>query len=151
MLACISGLGTFEYFQLAEELNAEPVWVINNGISHTYSLPADQIWPLVQVLGTIPSLSTYQLAIKHVEMCFINYLWTAASPFSIVNLLYTFAFDARLDALVDVLLAPLTALCYSSSCLWVAGGFLINICRAACNSCVAWQRQSQQLPSVTYM
>ncbi|KAL0055122.1 hypothetical protein WJX82_007357 [Trebouxia sp. C0006] len=42
------GLGAFEYFQLAEELSAEPVWVINNGISHTYSVPADQIWPLVQ-------------------------------------------------------------------------------------------------------
>jgi len=58
MLACFSGLGAFEYFQLAEELSAEPVWVINNGISHTYSVPADQIWPLVQVLGTIPALST---------------------------------------------------------------------------------------------
>ena len=46
---CVIGLGAFEYFQLAEELSAEPVWVINNGISHTYSVPADQIWPLVQV------------------------------------------------------------------------------------------------------
>ncbi|KAL3133328.1 aspartate-semialdehyde dehydrogenase-like protein, variant 2 [Trebouxia sp. C0009 RCD-2024] len=42
------GLGVFEYFQLAEALDAEPVWVINNGISHTYSVPAENIWPLVQ-------------------------------------------------------------------------------------------------------
>ena len=45
----VAGLGVFEYFQLAEELGAEPLWVINNGISHTYSVPAEQIWPLVQV------------------------------------------------------------------------------------------------------
>nr|QOL01194.1 putative extracellular protein TR9_006 [Trebouxia lynnae] len=42
------GMGAFEYFQLAEALDAEPLWVINNGISHTYSVPAEQIWPLVQ-------------------------------------------------------------------------------------------------------
>lgn len=48
-----TGLGAFEYFQLAEELNAEPLWVINNGISHTYSVPAEQIWPLVQVVHQI--------------------------------------------------------------------------------------------------
>ena len=84
-LACPSGLGAFEYFQLAEELNAEPVWVINNGISHTYSVPADQIWPLVQVLGTIPSSSIYQLASRHVDMCFIIYTWTAALLPSITN------------------------------------------------------------------
>ena len=42
-------MGAFEYFQLAEALGAEPLWVINNGISHTYSVPAENIWPLVQV------------------------------------------------------------------------------------------------------
>lgn len=77
MLACLSGLGAFEYFQLAEELDAEPMWVINNGISHTYSVPANQIWPLVQVLCTIPSLSENQLLSKHVEICFIVHPWTA--------------------------------------------------------------------------
>jgi len=29
------------------------VWVINNGIAHEDSIPAAQIWPLVQV-GTLP-------------------------------------------------------------------------------------------------
>ena len=48
-------MGAFEYFQLAEALGAEPLWVINNGISHTYSVPAENIWPLVQVLPpTLP-------------------------------------------------------------------------------------------------
>ena len=50
MLRAFAGLGAFEYFQLAEALDAEPLWVINNGISHVYSVPAEQIWPLVQVL-----------------------------------------------------------------------------------------------------
>ena len=31
------GLGLFEYMQLAEELNTEPVWVINNGVAHADS------------------------------------------------------------------------------------------------------------------
>ncbi|DBA71494.1 TPA: aspartate-semialdehyde dehydrogenase-like protein [Trebouxia sp. C0005] len=42
------GMGVFEYFQLAEALDAEPVWVINNGIAHEDSIPAAHIWPLVQ-------------------------------------------------------------------------------------------------------
>ncbi len=122
MLACLSGLGAFEYFQLAEELNAEPVWVINNGISHTYSVPADQIWPLVQVLGTIPSLSTDQPASKHVETCFIIHPWTAALLSSIMDLLYACVFGAPPDAFVRVLLAPLIALCYPSSRSRIARG-----------------------------
>ena len=44
-----AGMGVFEYFQLAEALDAEPVWVINNGIAHEDSIPAAHIWPLVQV------------------------------------------------------------------------------------------------------
>ena len=44
-----AGMGVFEYFQLAEALEAEPVWVINNGIAHEDSVPAAHIWPLVQV------------------------------------------------------------------------------------------------------
>ncbi|DBA87466.1 TPA: aspartate-semialdehyde dehydrogenase-like protein [Trebouxia sp. C0004] len=42
------GMGVFEYFQLAEALDAEPVWVINNGIAHEDSIPAAHIWPFVQ-------------------------------------------------------------------------------------------------------
>ena len=43
-----AGLGLFEYMQLAEELGAEPVWVVNNGVSHTESVPAGLIQPWVQ-------------------------------------------------------------------------------------------------------
>ena len=46
---CHAGMGVFEYFQLAEALEAEPLWVINNGIAHEDSVPAARIWPLVQV------------------------------------------------------------------------------------------------------
>ena len=28
------GLGLFEYMLLAEELGAEPIWVVNNGVAH---------------------------------------------------------------------------------------------------------------------
>eukprot|EP00884_Botryococcus_braunii_P006062 jgi/Botrbrau1/15457/Bobra.43_2s0082.2 len=42
------GLGLFEYMQLAEELGAEPVWVINNGISHREDTPIPQIDKWVQ-------------------------------------------------------------------------------------------------------
>ena len=48
-MQCDAGMGVFEYFQLAEAVGAEPVWVINNGIAHEDSVPAAQIWPLVQV------------------------------------------------------------------------------------------------------
>ena len=33
------GLGLYEYMLLAEELGAEPVWVVQNGIAHN-----DQAW-----------------------------------------------------------------------------------------------------------
>ncbi|KFM27338.1 Alpha-L-arabinofuranosidase 1 [Auxenochlorella protothecoides] len=42
------GLGLFEYMQLAEALDTEPVWVINNGVAHADSVPASDIWPYVQ-------------------------------------------------------------------------------------------------------
>ena len=57
-----AGMGAFEYFQLAEALGAEPLWVINNGISHTYSVPAENIWPLVQVLLATPVTTTTTLS-----------------------------------------------------------------------------------------
>lgn len=49
-----AGMGVFEYFQLAEALEAEPVWVINNGIAHEDQVPAAHIWPLVQVTPSPP-------------------------------------------------------------------------------------------------
>ena len=39
----------FEYMLLAEELDAEPIWVINNGISHMQDTPTSQVGPWVQV------------------------------------------------------------------------------------------------------
>ena len=50
-----AGMGVFEYFQLAEALEAEPVWVINNGIAHEDQVPAAHIWPLVQVYPPPPT------------------------------------------------------------------------------------------------
>jgi len=35
--------------QLAEELGAETVWVINNGVAHAGSIPTADIQPWVQV------------------------------------------------------------------------------------------------------
>lgn len=68
-------MGAFEYFQLAEALGAEPLWVINNGISHTYSVPAENIWPLVQVPPLTPqspqppSNSYSRISCTHVCYC----------------------------------------------------------------------------------
>ncbi|KDD74833.1 hypothetical protein H632_c1045p0, partial [Helicosporidium sp. ATCC 50920] len=42
------GLGLFEYMQLAEELGAEPVWVINSGVAHNESIPPSQLDEFVQ-------------------------------------------------------------------------------------------------------
>ena len=44
-----AGLGLFEYMLLAEVLEAEPVWVVNAGISHQEDTPTSQIGPWVQV------------------------------------------------------------------------------------------------------
>ena len=41
-------MGLFEYMQLAEDLGAEPVWVVNNGVSHEESVPAGHIQSWVQ-------------------------------------------------------------------------------------------------------
>lgn len=43
-----AGLGLYEYMLLVEELGAEPIWVLNNGLSHEESVPTAQIQPLVQ-------------------------------------------------------------------------------------------------------
>lgn len=45
---CKIGLGLFEYMLLAEELNAEPVYVVNNGISHAESTPLGRIAPFLK-------------------------------------------------------------------------------------------------------
>ncbi|CAA0832883.1 Alpha-L-arabinofuranosidase 1 [Striga hermonthica] len=42
------GLGFFEYLQLAEDLNALPVWVFNNGISINEQVDTSTISPFVQ-------------------------------------------------------------------------------------------------------
>lgn len=47
--AVMTGLGLYEYMLLAEELGAEPVWVVNNGISHREDVPTSEIGPWVQV------------------------------------------------------------------------------------------------------
>lgn len=41
-------LGLYEYFQLAEDLGAEPVFCINAGMSHTENVPMDQMEQRVQ-------------------------------------------------------------------------------------------------------
>lgn len=42
------GLGYYEFLQLAEDLGAAPVWVINNGISHQESVNPSSLTPFVQ-------------------------------------------------------------------------------------------------------
>ncbi|KAI3676170.1 hypothetical protein L1987_85770 [Smallanthus sonchifolius] len=42
------GLGHYEFFQLAEDLGAAPIWVFNNGISHQESVDPSVIMPFVQ-------------------------------------------------------------------------------------------------------
>ena len=37
-----AGLGLYEYMLLSEELGAEPIWVINNGLRHAHVFPALQ-------------------------------------------------------------------------------------------------------------
>ena len=57
-----AGLGLFEYMQLAEELGAEPVWVINNGVAHADSVPATDIQPWVQVGAVAAACNAAALA-----------------------------------------------------------------------------------------
>ncbi|CAN8298135.1 unnamed protein product [Cochlearia groenlandica] len=42
------GLGHFEFFQLAEDIGASPIWVFNNGISHVDQVETSSIMPFVQ-------------------------------------------------------------------------------------------------------
>ncbi|XP_009804378.1 alpha-L-arabinofuranosidase 1-like isoform X1 [Nicotiana sylvestris] len=42
------GLGHFEFLQLAEDLDALPIWVFNNGISHNDQVDTFHVLPLVQ-------------------------------------------------------------------------------------------------------
>ena len=49
------GLGFYEYLVLCEVLKAEPVWVINNGLSVTQEVPTSEIQPWVQVDNLLQS------------------------------------------------------------------------------------------------
>ncbi|KAH9315960.1 hypothetical protein KI387_024587 [Taxus chinensis] len=42
------GLGYYEFLQLAEDLNTTPIWVFNNGISHTDQVSSSTIEPFIQ-------------------------------------------------------------------------------------------------------
>jgi len=42
-----TGLGLYEYMLLADELGAEPIYVVNNGISHQQSTPVGQLAPFL--------------------------------------------------------------------------------------------------------
>ncbi|PQP97305.1 alpha-L-arabinofuranosidase 1-like [Prunus yedoensis var. nudiflora] len=42
------GLGYFEFLQLAEDLGTLPIWVFNNGISHTDQVDTSSVLPFVQ-------------------------------------------------------------------------------------------------------
>ncbi|XP_027353356.1 alpha-L-arabinofuranosidase 1-like isoform X1 [Abrus precatorius] len=42
------GLGYFEFLQLAEDLDAAPIWVFNNGVSHNDQVDTSAVLPLVQ-------------------------------------------------------------------------------------------------------
>ncbi|OMO72911.1 hypothetical protein CCACVL1_17527 [Corchorus capsularis] len=42
------GLGYFEFLQLADDLDALPIWVFNNGISHNDQVDTSSILPFVQ-------------------------------------------------------------------------------------------------------
>ncbi|CAA7059914.1 unnamed protein product [Microthlaspi erraticum] len=42
------GLGHFEFFQMAEDIGAAPIWVFNNGISHNDEVETASIMPFVQ-------------------------------------------------------------------------------------------------------
>ena len=49
-----TGLGLFEYMELAEELGADAVWVLNNGVAHDESIPTADIQPLIRdTLGSL--------------------------------------------------------------------------------------------------
>ncbi|XP_006398960.2 alpha-L-arabinofuranosidase 2 [Eutrema salsugineum] len=41
-------LGHFEFFQLAEDIGAAPIWVVNNGISHIDQVETESVMPFVQ-------------------------------------------------------------------------------------------------------
>ncbi|VVA28868.1 PREDICTED: alpha-L-arabinofuranosidase [Prunus dulcis] len=42
------GIGYFEFLQLAEDLGTLPIWVFNNGISHTDQVDTSSVLPFVQ-------------------------------------------------------------------------------------------------------
>ena len=46
--SAVTGLGLYEYMLLNEELGTEPIWVLNNGLSHLESVPTSKIQGMVQ-------------------------------------------------------------------------------------------------------
>uniref|UniRef100_A0A453GUV1 Alpha-L-arabinofuranosidase 1 catalytic domain-containing protein n=2 Tax=Aegilops tauschii subsp. strangulata TaxID=200361 RepID=A0A453GUV1_AEGTS len=48
------GLGYYEFLQLAEDLDATPIWVVNIGISHHDKINISDIAPLVEVSFQCP-------------------------------------------------------------------------------------------------
>jgi alpha-N-arabinofuranosidase len=43
------GLGLFEYLQLAEDIDSVPIWVFNNGLSHTTEVDTKTLGPFIKV------------------------------------------------------------------------------------------------------
>ncbi|KAL4437047.1 hypothetical protein ABPG75_004186 [Micractinium tetrahymenae] len=77
------GLGLFEYMLLAEELQTEPVWVVNNGVAHMDSVRASDVWPMVEeALDSLEFISgppdskwgSLRAAMGHPEPWTINYM-----------------------------------------------------------------------------
>ncbi len=42
------GMGFDEYLQLAEDLNAKPLYVVNVGLWHGGMTPVDSVWPWIR-------------------------------------------------------------------------------------------------------
>ncbi|XP_008786787.1 alpha-L-arabinofuranosidase 1-like [Phoenix dactylifera] len=77
------GLGYFELLQLAEDLGASPVWVINNGISRNDEVDTSDILPFVQeILDSIEfargspnsTWGSARAAMGHTEPFQLNYV-----------------------------------------------------------------------------
>ncbi|KAI5317002.1 hypothetical protein L3X38_036709 [Prunus dulcis] len=69
------GIGYFEFLQLAEDLGTLPIWVFNNGISHTDQVDTSSVLPFVQILPSFsgqvvslsPSLASFEFPLNDVH------------------------------------------------------------------------------------
>ena len=88
-----AGLGLFEYMLLAEALGAEPVLVVNNGISHQEAVPPDRLGPYLQARlpHTRPHAShAHAYHPPSVIVLTLNRLWTRSfivKPIGVLRLL----------------------------------------------------------------